>query len=48
MGNSRAYPVFRTTDAMEAWTQALRLNDLLEERDDEVTSRRQMGRPSPR
>ena len=25
MGNSRAYPVFRTTDAMEAWTQALRL-----------------------
>ncbi|MFJ5209331.1 hypothetical protein [Streptomyces nigra] len=37
MGNSRAYPVFRTTDAMEAWTQALRLNDLLEERDDEVT-----------
>ncbi|MFE0532491.1 hypothetical protein ACFW20_00425 [Streptomyces nigra] len=37
MGNSQAYPVFRTTDAMEAWTQALRLNDLLEERDDEVT-----------
>ncbi|MER7700430.1 MULTISPECIES: hypothetical protein [unclassified Streptomyces] len=37
MGNSRAYPVFRTTDAMEAWTQALRLNDLLEERADEVT-----------
>ncbi|MGW6924828.1 hypothetical protein ACWGA9_26715 [Streptomyces sp. NPDC054950] len=37
MGNSRAYPVFRTTDAVEAWTQALRLNALLEEHDDEVT-----------
>ncbi|MGW1270202.1 hypothetical protein [Streptomyces sp. NPDC002491] len=37
MGNSRAYPVFRTADAVEAWTQALRLNALLEERDDEVT-----------
>ncbi|MFJ7017988.1 hypothetical protein ACIQUW_06475 [Streptomyces sp. NPDC101117] len=37
MGKSRAYPVFRATDAMEAWTQALRLNDLLEVRDDEVT-----------
>jgi hypothetical protein len=37
MGNSRAYPVFRTTDAEEAWAQALRLNALLEERDDEVT-----------
>ncbi|MGW7606784.1 hypothetical protein ACWGKW_05765 [Streptomyces sp. NPDC054766] len=36
MGNSRAYPVFRTTDVVEAWTQALRLNALLEERDDEV------------
>ncbi|WP_406374286.1 hypothetical protein OG788_28370 [Streptomyces sp. NBC_00647] len=36
MGNSRAYPVFRTTDAVEAWTQALRLKALLEERDDEV------------
>ncbi|SCF64878.1 hypothetical protein [Streptomyces sp. Ncost-T10-10d] len=36
MGNSRAYPVFRTTSAEEAWTQALRLNALLEERDDEV------------
>ncbi|MER5198075.1 hypothetical protein ACWD3J_32500 [Streptomyces sp. NPDC002755] len=37
MGNSRAYPVFRTTDAVEAWTQALRLNALLAEQDDEVT-----------
>ncbi|WP_320778785.1 hypothetical protein [Streptomyces sp. CRN 30] len=37
MGNSRAYPVFRTTDAVEAWTQAQRLSALLEERDDEVT-----------
>jgi hypothetical protein len=37
MGNSRAYPVFRTADAAEAWTQALRLNALLEEHDDEVT-----------
>ncbi|MFB7334281.1 hypothetical protein ACFC00_21940 [Streptomyces adustus] len=37
MGNSQAYPVFRTTDAVEAWTQALRLNALLEEHDDEVT-----------
>ncbi|MET9062475.1 hypothetical protein ABZX99_32185 [Streptomyces antibioticus] len=37
MGNSRAYPVFRTTDAVEAWQQALRLNALLEEPDDEVT-----------
>ncbi|WRZ94458.1 hypothetical protein OHB54_38685 [Streptomyces sp. NBC_01007] len=37
MGNSRAYPVFRTTDAVEAWTQALRLNALLAEHDDEVT-----------
>lgn len=37
MGNSRACPVFRATDAVEAWTQALRLNALLEERDDEVT-----------
>ncbi|MFJ8107102.1 hypothetical protein [Streptomyces sp. NPDC096132] len=37
MGNSQAHPVFRTTDAVEAWTQALRLNVLLEEHDDEVT-----------
>lgn len=37
MGNSRAYPVFRTTDPVGAWTQALRLNALLEEPDDEVT-----------
>ncbi|MFF3786935.1 hypothetical protein [Streptomyces sp. NPDC001933] len=37
MGNSRAYPVFRTTDAEESWTQALRLIALLEERGDEVT-----------
>ncbi|WP_328435856.1 hypothetical protein [Streptomyces sp. NBC_00425] len=36
MGNSRAYPVFRSTDVVEAWTQALRLNALLEEHDDEV------------
>ncbi|MEU7019832.1 hypothetical protein ABZ990_04135 [Streptomyces sp. NPDC046203] len=36
MGNSRAYPVLRTTSAEEAWAQALRLNALLEERDDEV------------
>lgn len=36
MGNSRAYPVFRTSDAVEAWTQALRLTALLEEHDDEV------------
>lgn len=36
MGNSRAYPVFRTSDAVEAWTQALRLKALLEECDDEV------------
>ncbi len=37
MGNSRAYPVFRTSDAVEAWTQALRLKALLEYHDDEVT-----------
>ncbi|MFJ8110671.1 hypothetical protein [Streptomyces sp. NPDC096132] len=37
MGNSRAYPVFHTTEAVEAWTQALRLSALLEEHDDEVT-----------
>ncbi|WP_406838656.1 hypothetical protein ACICHK_25150 [Streptomyces sp. AHU1] len=36
MGDSRAYPVFRTSDAVEAWTQALRLKALLEECDDEV------------
>ncbi|MEU5246040.1 hypothetical protein AB0G81_18305 [Streptomyces asoensis] len=36
MGNSRAYPVFRTSDAVEAWTQALRLKALLEEHEDEV------------
>ncbi|MET9890661.1 hypothetical protein ABZZ47_10675 [Streptomyces sp. NPDC006465] len=43
MGNSRAYPVFRTTDAVEAWTQALRLNALLEERDDEVILAAHLG-----
>ncbi|WP_454314978.1 hypothetical protein [Streptomyces phaeoluteigriseus] len=37
MGNSQAYPVFRTSDAVEAWAQASRLDALLEERDDEVT-----------
>ncbi|MEU0436242.1 hypothetical protein ABZ153_32380 [Streptomyces sp. NPDC006290] len=36
MGNSQAYPVFRTSDAVEAWTQALRLKALLEDHDDEV------------
>ncbi|MEV0095244.1 hypothetical protein [Streptomyces sp. NPDC050738] len=35
-GNSKAYPVFRTTDAEEAWAQTLRLSALLKERDDEV------------
>ncbi|MDQ0583121.1 hypothetical protein [Streptomyces rishiriensis] len=34
-GNSRACPAFRTIDAVEARTQALRLNALLEERDDD-------------
>ncbi|MFJ7188761.1 hypothetical protein [Streptomyces bacillaris] len=36
MGNSRAYPVFRTTDASAAYAQAERLCALLEARDDEV------------
>jgi hypothetical protein len=36
MGNSRAYPVLRTTDAAAAYTRAKRLCALLEERDDEV------------
>ncbi|MEV4972111.1 hypothetical protein [Streptomyces scopuliridis] len=36
MGNSRAYPVFRTTDASAAYTQAMRLCALLVECDDEV------------
>lgn len=42
VGNSRAYPVFRTTDAVEALAQALRLNALLEEHDDEVTLRAEL------
>ncbi|MFF8320880.1 hypothetical protein ACF06V_27405 [Streptomyces bobili] len=37
MGNSRAYPLFRTADAVEALAQALRLSALLAGRDDEVT-----------
>ncbi|MEV4231110.1 hypothetical protein AB0J81_29285 [Streptomyces bobili] len=37
MGNSQAYPVFRTADAAEALAQALRLSALLAGRDDEVT-----------
>ncbi|WP_260695875.1 hypothetical protein [Streptomyces sp. IB201691-2A2] len=36
MGNSRAYPVFRTADASAAYTQAKRLCALLAECDDEV------------
>ncbi|WP_435189000.1 hypothetical protein [Streptomyces sp. bgisy126] len=36
MGNSRAYAVFRTTDAAAAYARAERLCGLLEERDDEV------------
>ncbi|MGV9688138.1 hypothetical protein ACWDUX_03345 [Streptomyces sp. NPDC003444] len=36
MGNSRAYAVFRTTDATTAYARAERLRGLLEERDDEV------------
>ncbi|GHB01234.1 hypothetical protein [Streptomyces chryseus] len=36
MGNSRAYPVFRTTDAAAAYAQARRLCALLERCDDEV------------
>ncbi|WP_405979626.1 hypothetical protein [Streptomyces sp. NBC_00158] len=36
MGNSRAYPVLRTTDAIEAYAQAKRLCALLAERDDEI------------
>lgn len=36
MGNSRAYPVFRTSDAALAFTQAERLCALLEHREDEV------------
>ncbi|MFF3212523.1 hypothetical protein ACFYYB_17865 [Streptomyces sp. NPDC002886] len=36
MGNSRAYPVFRTTDATAAYTQAMRLCALLAECEDEV------------
>ncbi|WP_327305199.1 hypothetical protein OG730_18050 [Streptomyces sp. NBC_01298] len=31
MGNSRAYPVFRTTDATAAYAQAMRLCALLAE-----------------
>lgn len=30
MGHSRACPVLRTTDAVEAWAAALRLHSLLE------------------
>ncbi|MFJ3664556.1 hypothetical protein ACIPPM_29340 [Streptomyces sp. NPDC090119] len=36
MGNSRAYPVFRTTDKSAAYAQAARLCALLARRDDEV------------
>ncbi|MEU2430722.1 hypothetical protein ABZ611_14640 [Streptomyces sp. NPDC007861] len=36
MGNSRAYPVHRTTDAAEAYVQAKRLCALLERLDDEM------------
>ncbi|WP_199837107.1 MULTISPECIES: hypothetical protein [unclassified Streptomyces] len=36
MGNSRAYAVFRTTDAVTAYARARRLCGLLAERDDEV------------
>ncbi|GHH89649.1 hypothetical protein [Streptomyces capillispiralis] len=36
MGNSRAYPVFRTTDAAEAYRQAKRLCALLEHVNDRV------------
>ncbi|MFD0343238.1 hypothetical protein ACFVH0_31925 [Streptomyces sp. NPDC127117] len=36
MGNSKAYPVLRTTDVTMAYTQAKRLCALLAERDDEV------------
>ncbi|MFC9157918.1 hypothetical protein ACFTT0_23400 [Streptomyces bauhiniae] len=36
MGNSRAYPVFRTTDKPAAFAQAVRLCTLLARRDDEV------------
>ncbi|MFJ3983614.1 hypothetical protein [Streptomyces fungicidicus] len=36
MGNSRAYPVLRTTDAAEAFRQAKRLCGLLEHVDDQV------------
>ncbi|CAL9630950.1 hypothetical protein SUDANB120_06097 [Streptomyces sp. enrichment culture] len=36
MGNSVAYPVLRTTDAAEAYTQAKRLCALMAERDDET------------
>lgn len=36
MGNSRAYPVFQTTDSTMAYTQAKRLCTLLVQRDDEV------------
>jgi hypothetical protein len=36
MGNSRAYPVLRTTDAAEAYRQAKRLCALLEQIDDRI------------
>jgi hypothetical protein len=36
MGNSRAYPVFRTTDVSAAYRQAKRLCSLLERRDEKV------------
>jgi hypothetical protein len=36
MGNSRAYPVLRTTDAAEAYRQAERLCRLLEQIDDRI------------
>jgi len=36
MGNSRAYPILRTTDATTAYTQARRLVELLEETVDKV------------
>jgi len=37
MGHSRAYPVLHTTDAVEAWSAALRLHPLLEWQDPELT-----------
>lgn len=45
MGNSRAYPVLRTTDASEAYRQAKRLCGLLEHVDDEVRLFAEMRTP---